>query len=70
MKSIAVFVSPETRLTIIVSHGEVLCVDEDGETTMLHDGVYPDGEVKPLRTNWLKAAAGQGVISFNWKRLL
>lgn len=69
MKDIAIFVS-DVGLTIMITHGEVLCVDTDGEVTMLHDGLYPDGELKLLRTNWLKAAAGQGTLSFNWKRVL
>lgn len=70
MKGLAIFVSEQGNDTVIVSHNEVLFIDEDGETTMLRDDVYPDGEIKLLRTNWLKAAAAQSVFSSIWKRML
>lgn len=69
MSDFAVFIAPVHGGTVVVSHGEVLFIDENGIAEILFDGVNDQGENTLLKTGWINAAAG-GLISHHWQRVV
>ncbi len=68
MKDFAVFIAPVHGSTVIVSHGEVVFIGQDGVAELLLDDADEVGELRLLKTGWINAAAG-GHISHHWQRI-
>ena len=68
MKDFAVFIAPVHGSTVVVSHGEVMYIEND-VVELLFDGWDENGVSTFLKSGWLSAAAG-GYISHHWVRVV
>lgn len=69
MKDFAVFIAPVHGSTVVVSHGEVMYIDQNGIAELLFDDWDEKGESTFVKSGWLSAAAG-GYISHHWQRVV
>jgi hypothetical protein len=70
MNDFGVFIAPVHGGTIVVSHGEVIYIDESGGAELLYDDPDEVGELRTLKKVWIDVTAGTGVLSHHWKRIV